>query len=70
MQGTWENGSFVLASTKDDKIARLETTISRLREYAGHKQTCGALQWNYITSEFAPCDCGYDELMKEMEETK
>jgi len=24
MQGTWENGRYVLASTKDDKIARLE----------------------------------------------
>ena len=28
MQGTWENGEFILASTKDDKIARLQKAVS------------------------------------------
>jgi hypothetical protein len=32
MQGTWENGQFVLASTKDDKIARLESEAAVMRE--------------------------------------
>ena len=30
MQGTWENGNFVLASTKDEKIARLSKDAERL----------------------------------------
>lgn len=58
MQGTWENGSFVLASTKDDKIARLEATISRLREYARHKPEC---IWQ--RRHDGACDCGYDILL-------
>jgi ElaB/YqjD/DUF883 family membrane-anchored ribosome-binding protein len=32
MQGTWENGKFVLASTKDDKITRLENEKKMLIE--------------------------------------
>lgn len=31
-QGTWENGQFVLASTKDAKIERLERENANLRE--------------------------------------
>ena len=30
MQGTWENGNFVLASTKDDKLAKLESANKKL----------------------------------------
>ena len=43
----------------------LESTISRLREYARHDPSCKS--WGRIP---CPCDCGYDELMKELEESK
>ena len=66
MQGTWENGSFVLASTKDDKIARLETTISRLLRYAYHEEECAVITTH--CGPMQPCDCGYDTLMKEIGE--
>jgi hypothetical protein len=32
MQGVWENGEFILASTKDDKISKLKLENTRLRE--------------------------------------
>ena len=91
MQGTWENGQFVLAATKDSQIERLraenkaawdsaehnakraraaEATISRLREYAGHKRGCDS-RFSYDTEPGSlPCDCGYDALMAEVEEGK
>ncbi len=43
----------------------LESTISRLREYARHDPSCKS--WGRIPY---PSDCGYDELMKELEESK
>ena len=51
---------------------QLRATISRLREYAGHHANCGEkFIWadnpqHDITN--APCDCGYDELMKELDD--
>ena len=48
---------------------RLLATLSRLREYADHKITCGTLSADYFI-EKQGCDCGYDELMAELEETK
>jgi hypothetical protein len=89
MQGTWENGQFVLAATKDSQIERLraenkaawdsaehnakraraaEATIERLREYARHTPAC--YWWSGTLNQPHPCDCGYDEFMKEVEETK
>ena len=89
MQGTWENGQFVLAATKDSQIERLraenkaawdsaehnakraraaEATIERLREYARHTPAC--YWWSGTINQPHPCDCGYDELMKELEESK
>lgn len=46
-----------------------KATISRLREYAGHKITCGTLSADYFI-EKQGCDCGYDELMKGLEGKK
>ena len=89
MQGTWENGQFVLAATKDSQIERLraenkaawdsaehnakraraaEATIERLREYARHTPAC--YWWSGTINQPHPCDCGYDELMAELEESK
>ena len=45
-------------------------TISRLREYARHKRGCDS-RFSYDTEPGSlPCDCGYDKLMKELEESK
>jgi len=45
-----------------------EATIERLREYARHEDECAFMSgW---TNEVHPCDCGYDELMKELEEAR
>jgi len=89
MQGTWENGQFVLAATKDSQIERLraenkaawdsdehnakraraaEATIERLREYARHTPAC--YWWSGTLNQPHPCDCGYDELLAALEETK
>ena len=37
-------------------------TISRLREYAFHKTSCSRRVWDMSIK----CDCGYDELIKEI----
>ena len=48
-----------------DDIEALRSTISRLREYAGHEDECAAITgW---TSDVLPCDCGYDALMADLE---
>ena len=47
----------------------LESTISRLREYAGHRMWCNVMSGDY-GREQQGCDCGYDELLKELEESK
>ena len=56
-----------------DEIEALRSTISRLREYAGHKDECN--WWRMQEIEPLPigetrCDCGYDALLKELEGTK
>ena len=47
----------------------LESTISRLRDalsrYAYHEEDCAA-----VDRGLSNCDCGYDELMAELEESK
>ena len=45
--------------------SELATENERLREYARHDPSCKS--WGRIP---CPCDCGYDELMKELEESK
>jgi hypothetical protein len=50
-------------------MEELRSTISRLREYARHKSACPAPLQDFC-KEPLPCDCGYDELMKELEESK
>ena len=45
-----------------------EAAIGKLREYARHKPGC---YWRTGSiKQPQPCDCGYAELMKELEETK
>lgn len=51
-----------------DDVARMvdremehRTTISRLREYAKHKREC----WSFVRGGH-DCDCGYDDLIKEI----
>ena len=39
MQGTWENGQFVLAATKDSQIERLRADNARLLYDAGELAT-------------------------------
>ena len=53
----------VRAVVYGEKIDQLQAAISRLREYARHKPSC--CWWRGPS-----CDCGYDELMAELEETK
>ena len=49
---------------------RLRSTISRLREYAWHKLGSDS-RFSYDTEPGSlPCDCGYDELLAALEETK
>lgn len=42
-----------------------EAAIERMREYAEHDAECQGQPGHDI-----PCSCGYDELMKELEESK
>ena len=51
-----------------EEIAALKATISRLREYAGHSWGCDAIVMIEGTTGHAPCDCGYDDLIKEIGE--
>ncbi len=51
-----------------DQNKYLESTISRLREYARHQPGC--YWWQGPSIVPTPCDCGYDALMAEVEGTK
>ena len=54
-----------------DENEVLRATISRLRVYAEHTTGCDSWAWpGGMKKPHAKCDCGYDELMKELEETK
>lgn len=57
-----ERGLKSVCVDKDGEITRMRATISRLREYARHKPSC----WWWRGPN---CDCGYDELRKELEES-
>ncbi len=46
--------------------SHVRATIERLREYAGHKPECIVL-WMEEQEQY-PCDCGYDDLVKEIGE--
>ena len=52
MQGTWENGRFVLASTKDDKISRLERENAALRQ--GLLTACNELDRAVVVTDGHP----------------
>lgn len=50
-----------------------KATISRLREYAVHKEKCFVRAIGYnaqgkLGSLGLPCNCGYDELIRSLEE--
>ena len=48
-----------------------EATISRLREYAEHTTGCDSWAWpGGMKKPHAKCDCGYDALIAELEESK
>ncbi len=57
------------AEASGDERDELRATISRLRDalsrYAYHEEDCAA-----VDRGLSNCDCGYDELMAELEETK
>ena len=50
-----------------DEIEALKATISRLLRYAYHEEECAVMT---CCGDLQPCDCGYDELIKALEETK
>lgn len=68
-EGGYSKGGRYIIPPAMLELVQLRSTISRLREYADHKITCGTLSADYFI-EKQGCDCGYDELMKELEETK
>ena len=54
-----------------DENEVLRATISRLRVYAEHTTGCDSWAWpGGMKKPHAKCDCGYDELMAELEEGK
>ncbi len=53
-----------------DENEVLRATISSLREYIQHKPECQTRPENPWPNGLPTCDCGYDELMAELEETK
>ena len=72
MSAGWHEGIEIDASDIMllNDAASAVATISRLREYARHKRGCDS-RFSYDTEPGSlPCDCGYDKLMKELEESK
>jgi hypothetical protein len=49
------------------QIEALKATISRLLRYAYHEEECAVMT---CCGDLPPCDCGYDDFMKELEESK
>ena len=49
-----------------DEIDRLRATVERLLRYAYHEEECRVMKWN----GGIVCDCGYEELMEKLEESK
>lgn len=47
-----------------------KATISRLREYIQHKPECQTWPHNPWPNGLPTCDCGYDDLMEELEDGK
>ncbi len=44
-----------------------EAAIKGLREYANHRSNCSFHLWDSDAMTFLPCDCGYDDFIKEIE---
>ena len=53
------------ATAKD--MREQKKTISRLLRYAYHEEECAVMT---CCGDLPPCDCGYDELLAALEETK
>lgn len=63
-------GGVVLCVPPKD-MEELRATISRLRVYAEHTTGCDSWAWpGGMKKPHAKCDCGYDELIAALEETK
>ena len=60
-----------LTKTQAECVLKMHRTISRLRVYAEHTTGCDSWAWpGGMKKPHAKCDCGYDELMAELEESK
>lgn len=55
-----KNAAWDSAEYNAKRARKAESTISRLREYAGHKEDCMA---RWPQSKDPTCDCGYDALL-------
>ena len=58
------------AHDAEQEISELRAAIERLREEAKHGYFCQSGQYNSWTGQNHPCNCGYDALMADLEETK
>ncbi len=63
-----KNAAWDSAEYNAQRARVAEAAIGKLREYARHKPIC--YWWQGPKASPTPCDCGYDELMKELEESK
>lgn len=48
----------------DEKVEELELKLKKYKGYADHKSPCAVLVYGINEK----CDCGYDELIKEIDE--
>lgn len=63
------NDALRLNAEYEVDIQELHEQVTHLREYAGHKDECRlASMYQFIAIQ--GCDCGYDELLAALEETK
>lgn len=56
-------------ATQRETIMALRATIERLRGHIQHTPGCIWTSTRWQTNNYR-CDCGYDELMAELEESK
>lgn len=58
-----------LTKTQAECVLKMHRTITHLREYAEHTTGCDSWAWpGGMKKPHAKCDCGYDALMKELED--
>ena len=63
-----KDGEMIVNCLNEDneKIQSLQAEVERLREYAKHKDHCGAVRWAdpWQDKAMRRCDCGLSELTK------